>query len=158
MKRLYIHGLLGSGQGFKGQFLRQRFPAMLTPDFTGALPERMEQLLTLLAEDESWQVVGSSLGGLMATMAAAQKPERIQRMVLLAPALIWPEFVQQLPPPISVPAVIYHGRNDTLIPLEQVRPIIEAILPHATLHVVDDDHMLHATMPQIPWESLLPDA
>jgi len=155
MKRLYIHGLMGSGQGFKGTFLRQRFSDILTPDFPGTLDERMQALSAILAEDESWILVGSSFGGLMATLAAASWPERIQRMVLLAPALIWPDFMAQLPPPIAVPTAIYHGRNDSLIPLDQVQPLIEQVFSQATLHVVDDDHMLHDTMPLIPWETLL---
>ncbi|NOZ48456.1 MAG: alpha/beta hydrolase [Chloroflexi bacterium] len=155
MNRIFIHGLLGSGQGFKGNFLRQRFPDMLTPDFPGTLDERMRRLGAILAQSAPWILVGSSLGGLMATMAAAAHPERIRRMVLLAPALIWPDFVRRLPPPIAVPTIIYHGRNDPLIPLLQVRPLIEQVFTHATLHEVDDDHMLHATMPLIPWEEYL---
>lgn len=155
MSKIFIHGLLSSGQGFKGEFLRQRFPEILTPDFTGTLEERMAQLNVIMEAASPWIVVGSSLGGLMATMVAAAQPERIARMVLLAPALIWPDFLSHLPPSIATPTVIYHGRADTIIPLARCKTIYAQVFEQAELHEVDDDHMLHATMPLIPWDELL---
>jgi pimeloyl-ACP methyl ester carboxylesterase len=155
MNRIFIHGLLSSGQGFKGNFLRQRFPDMLTPDFVGTLEERMAQLEAVLETASAWILVGSSWGGLMATMYASVQPQRVQRMVLLAPALVWPDFLEHLPPPLATPTVIYHGREDTIIPLAQSKSIYERVFSQAVLHEVDDDHVLHATMPLIPWEELL---
>ena len=43
-KIIFIHGYESSGHGFKGNFLRTIFPNIITPDFTGELLERMEQL------------------------------------------------------------------------------------------------------------------
>ena len=46
---LFIHGLAGSGQGFKATFLRGLYPDLLAPDFPGEFWERMAQLEALLA-------------------------------------------------------------------------------------------------------------
>lgn len=102
-----------------------------------------------------WKVVGSSLGGLMAAIYACSHPERVERMVLLAPALIWPDFKRDLPDSVSVPVVIYHGLHDTIIPLDEMRPIAEKIFTNLILNVVEDDHSLHNTVAAIDWRDLL---
>ncbi|MGF1512032.1 MAG: YqiA/YcfP family alpha/beta fold hydrolase [Myxococcota bacterium] len=48
----------------------------------------------------------------------------------------------------TVPTTIYHGRQDDVVPLRDVAPIVEG-LPNVELHVVDDDHGLRSTLPEI---------
>jgi pimeloyl-ACP methyl ester carboxylesterase len=50
---------------------------MLTPDFDGDLPERMAQLRSILGNETGWTLIGSSLGGLMAAIFAAQAPGQV---------------------------------------------------------------------------------
>ena len=152
---LFIHGLMGSSQGVKATLLQGLFPGMLTPDFAGSLDERMAQLETLLAGKTDWQIIGSSLGGLMAALFATSQPERVAKLVLLAPALIWPDFAQSPPDPVDVPTVIYHGTQDDLIPLTQVKPLSEKIFVNLIFHVVDDDHGLYKTAHEIDWKGVL---
>jgi pimeloyl-ACP methyl ester carboxylesterase len=152
---IFIHGLLSSGQSYKANLLRGFFPNILTPDFEGSLQERMAQLETILSDQLGWVIIGSSFGGLMGTMFTCQHPEQIRQLILLAPALIWPEFAQALPPPVSVPTVVYHGLRDELIPVDLVRPLAEQVFTDLTFHAVDDDHGLKATAQAIDWRALV---
>lgn len=152
---IFIHGMFSSSQGFKAKLLRELFPGMLTPDFRGALAERMEVLETILEGKQDWMIIGSSLGGLMGTMFTCTHPVQVRRLILLAPALTWPGFAQNPPAPVDVPAVIYHGTQDNLIPLEMLRPLAAQIFTNLTFHAVDDDHRLEKTVQEIHWNALL---
>lgn len=152
---IFIHGLLSSGQGFKASLLRQRLPGILTPDFEGSLEERLARLAAMLANQSNWVIIGSSLGGLMGAIFTCQHPEQVRKLILLAPALIWPDFAQAPPPPVFVPTVIYHGLRDNLIPLELVRPLAEQVFLNLDFNVVDDDHGLQATVEAIDWPALV---
>jgi len=152
---LFIHGLMGSSKGVKATLLRGLYPGMLTPDFSGSLDERMAQLETLLAGKKDWQIIGSSLGGLMAALFATSQPERVAKLILLAPALVWPDFARTLPDPVPVPTTIYHGTRDDLIPLALVQPLAEKVFSNLTFHVVDDDHGLYKTAHDINWKAEL---
>ena len=152
---IFIHGLLSSGQGFKANLLREMFPAMLSPDFDGSLEDRMARLVSILGDQVGWTIIGSSLGGLMGALFTCQYPDRVHQLILLAPALIWPDFAQSPPSPVSVPTVIYHGRQDELVPLDLVRPLAEQVFLNLTFHAVDDDHGLKATVQAIDWRALV---
>jgi len=115
---IFIHGLWGSSQGVKATLLREIFPGILTPDLRGELDERMGELGMLLGDKMGWTIIGSSLGGLMAAMFTCQNPDQVIKLILFAPALIWPDFVNSLPKPVSVPTVIYHGSRDIIRTLQ----------------------------------------
>lgn len=152
-----IHGLMGSSQGKKVRYLSRIFPGMLAPDFRGTLDERMRLLEKILERSYGWRIVGSSLGGLMGAMYACRNPQRVNKLVLMAPALIWPEFKDNLPEPVEMPVVIYHGSRDELIPLDAVREIAKKIFTNLEFHEVDDDHGLYTTMQEIDWTEILGD-
>ncbi len=152
---IFIHGMMSSGQGFKAVMLRGLFPAILTPDFAGSLEERMVQLVPILADRSGWGIIGSSMGGLMGALFTLQHPEQVKKLILLAPALTWPGFSDHLSAPISVPTVVYHGRRDTVVPLEPVSAVCERVFTDLTFHAVDDDHRLRKTAQAIDWVSLV---
>jgi pimeloyl-ACP methyl ester carboxylesterase len=152
---IFIHGLEGSSQGVKARLLRGLFPGILTPDFSGSLEQRMAQLNAILGTQPNWTIIGSSLGGLMAAMFALRHPEQVRRLILLAPALIWPDFAGNPPAPVNVPAIIYHGRQDTLVPLAPVQELAERVFHDLEFHAVDDDHGLYKTVHTIDWHALL---
>jgi pimeloyl-ACP methyl ester carboxylesterase len=152
---IFIHGLESSGQGFKATLLRHLLPGIQTPDFRGPLQERMERLVHILAHDSGWVIIGSSFGGLMGALFTCQRPQQVAKLILLAPALPWPDFADSPPPPVSVPVVVYHGRGDEIIPLDLVQPLAEQAFLNLTFHVVDDDHRLHKTVQAIDWTALV---
>ena len=152
---IFIHGLMGSSQGFKAAMLRGLFPGILVPDFNGSLEERMAQLDPILAGRSGWTIIGSSMGGLMATLYTCQHPQQVRKLVLLAPALTWPGIAEHPPAPVSVPTTVYHGSKDTIVPLEPVRALCERIFTDLTFYVVDDEHKLHKTTQAIDWPSLI---
>ncbi len=120
---LFIHGSDSNSQTYKAGILRGIFPGMLTPDFAGDLPERMEQLEAILGTETGWTLVGSSLGGLMAALFAMQHPDQVRKLVLLAPALTLPGFTMSLASQISIPTIIIQGTQDEFIPLEPTQKI-----------------------------------
>lgn len=154
---IFIHGLEGSSQGIKATLLRGRFPGILTPDFRGSLDERMSSLREILGDAFGWRIVGSSFGGLMAALFACQRPHQVDRLVLLAPALVWPDFANAPQGPVDIPVVIYHGRQDELLPLDMVRSIAERSFTNLDFRVVEDDHGLYKTVHSLDWQHLLRD-
>ena len=147
---MFLHGLDSSSQGRKARLLASL--GVETPDFTGDLATRMAQLEPLLA-GERWVLVGSSFGGLMAALWTLQNPERVHRLILLAPAFHRPDFVVSAP--VDVPTLLVHGVRDTVVPHELARE--RAALAFSCLRVewVDDDHRLEATALRMDWASLL---
>ena len=153
---IYLHGLDSNSQTYKAALIRTIYPDLITPDFTGSLEERMQQLYPILGDESNWTLIGSSFGGLMAALFATQHPGQIRKMILLAPALMFPEFAQNLKTkPITVPTVIVHGRQDTVVPLGQITPLAEKAFLYLTYHIVDDDHRLHQTADMLDWKSLI---
>jgi pimeloyl-ACP methyl ester carboxylesterase len=99
MTVLYLHGFASSPQSSKATFLRDRFaergvpvhtPDLNLPDFSTLTVSRMlEQVgerIDSLAPGPL-VVIGSSLGGFVAVQTAVRYPDRVQSLVLLAPAL-----------------------------------------------------------------------
>jgi pimeloyl-ACP methyl ester carboxylesterase len=152
---IFIHGSGSNSQTYKASLLRCLFPGILTPDFTGSLSERMAQLEAILGDQTGWTIIGSSLGGLMAALFATQAPGQVRKLVLLAPALILPEFAGHLPKPVPVPTIIVHGTWDELLPLEAGRSLAERVFTNLTYLIVNDDHRLHKTAEEMDWQTLL---
>ena len=152
---IFLHGRESSSRGFKATMLRGLFPTILVPDFTGPLEERMARLMPILAAKSGWVVIGSSMGGLMGALFTCQHPEQVKKLILLAPALTWPGFADHPPAPVSTPTIVYHGRRDTVVPLEPVRTLCERAFTNLTFHAVDDDHRLRETVQAIDWLSLV---
>lgn len=152
--KVFIHGLDSSSRGTKAQYFREHYPEMLIEDFTGTFQEKMEQLDRLLSGRTNLILVGSSYGGLMAALFALKNPERVHRLILLAPALNMPEFN---PPPsvkLHLPVIIYHGINDELIPGDLLEITARRHFLNLDFHLVPDDHSLHGTFRNLPWDRL----
>jgi pimeloyl-ACP methyl ester carboxylesterase len=154
-KLIYLHGLDSSSQGVKARLLRGLFPEIVTPDFGGALEQRMTKLESIVGDTQGWAMVGSSFGGLMAALFACRNPEQVSKLILLAPALIWPDFAAAPPAPVSMPVVVYHGRRDELIPLAAVQGLAERVFTNLDFHTVDDDHGLYQTVHAIDWRAIV---
>ena len=155
MTKIFLHGLESSSKGSKSSFLRALFPDMLIPDFKGSLSERMASLEVILAGMENIIIVGSSFGGLMATIYAMENQEALDRLVLLAPALNFPEFSQYTLKNIEVPTWMIIGSDDIVTPVQEVLPLARKIFRDLNYDEVDDDHMLAETFRKFDWQALL---
>ena len=152
---LFIHGLDSSSQGTKARYFKKRFPKMIIPDFSGSFTARMTSFQEISTDISKFILIGSSFGGLMATVFTMQKPEKVLRLILLAPALNFPDFDHYPVSKISAPTLICIGKNDTVTPLEKVLPKAESIFTNIEKLVVDDDHLLRKSFTAIDWFSLL---
>jgi len=127
---------------------------MVRPDFTGPLQERLTQLYRIVADLSDCVVVGSSFGGLMATCLVIDHPKRVRRLILLAPALNFPEY--RIPQcRIETEAILVIGSADQVTPPEIVVPAARASFARLQLEIVEDDHLLHHTYRDLNWDLLL---
>jgi pimeloyl-ACP methyl ester carboxylesterase len=155
-KTMFIHGLEGSGHGSKAQILQKAIPGIVVPEFSGDLIERMDQLRALLDSYPRWRLIGSYLGALMATLYAAEKPNQVERMILLAPAFNRRYFQSENNfPAIQTPVTIIQGVRDDVEDIERIQDLTPRIFPHGKLIPVDDDHQLQGTTERINWASLV---
>lgn len=169
-KTIFLHGLESNSQTYKAGLIRRYLPDLIVPDFTGSLWERMETLYPILGDERDWNIIGSSFGGLMGAIFTCQHPGQVRRLVLLAPALMLPEFASFLDAsaslplagtgststqPVTVPTTVIHGTADEVVPLEEVRRIAQKVFANLTYRIVDDDHRLHKTAEQVDWKALL---
>lgn len=107
---------------------------------------RVEKLLHECADIEGPLVlVGSSMGGHVATAAASQLAAA--GLFVLAPAYFMPGYESLTPVPPALPICIVHGWHDDIVPVEN--SIRFASSCGATLHVVDGDHRLTANIDEI---------
>src|SRR3954467_14757780 len=114
VKVFYLHGFASSAQSSKAAFFRERLnarqvavvtPDFNQPDFTSLTMTRMlDQLGRELsaANDEPIALMGSSLGGTLAILAAVRFGARIDRLVLMAPAVMFAKPGHHLLPPERV--------------------------------------------------------
>jgi uncharacterized protein len=110
---LYLHGFASSARSTKAGYFQQRFtarqvpfrcPDFNEPDFRSLTMTRMLRQLEidLVGDGRSSApatLIGSSLGGTLAILAAAGFPDRVDRVVLLAPAVMFAKPGHHLLPP-----------------------------------------------------------
>lgn len=152
---IFIHGQESSSQGNKAVFFKDLFPEMIIPDFVGDVATRMSKLNKILVDKNGIIMIGSSLGGLMASLYAFQNQNRMKKLILLAPAINLSEFSHYLSKKLALPVYIFHGKNDEIIPLEPIRAIAKRVFPNLTFTVMEDDHRLSRTFTTIDWPKLI---
>jgi len=155
IQRIFIHGLESSNQGTKAIFFRDKYPYMILPTFEGPLTERMGKLNRILLGKSEIRIVGSSFGGLMAALFAMENPSQVARMVLLAPAIHMMDSAPGKKDTVAIPVSIYHGTEDTVIPLSKVQHMALKLFSDLSFHVVNDDHYLHRIFKTLDWDTLL---
>ena len=91
---IYLHGFASGPGSTKAQFFRARLAERgvdltipdLAPDFTRQTISGQLALVESLLGDEPAVLLGSSLGGYLAALAAARRAEAVRGLVLFAPA------------------------------------------------------------------------
>jgi pimeloyl-ACP methyl ester carboxylesterase len=98
MRVFYLHGFASSARSSKASFFAAKLaergvtletPDLNEPDFSTLTVSRMiaQVAAAIDAGEGPVALMGSSLGGFVAVQAALQRPARVERLVLLAPAL-----------------------------------------------------------------------
>ena len=152
---VFIHGLESTSQGNKAQYFRKSFPEMIIEDYTGNLETRMQKLRRILKGKNNLVLVGSSYGGLMAAQFALEEESRVQKLILLAPALDIEGFEKAVVKKLHMPVILYHGTKDEVVNPYAVKKIAENTFARLEHHFVDDDHPLGSIFPTLPWSQLL---
>ena len=107
---------------------------------------RVEKLITeTRGIDDDLVLVGSSMGGHVATAAAAELDAA--GLFVLAPAYYIDEFEALTPDAPDIPICIVHGWRDDIVPVDN--SIRFARQCRATLHIVDGDHRLTSNIGEI---------
>jgi uncharacterized protein len=107
---LFLHGFASSSQSTKARYFADRLsergaalrrPDFNEPDFTTLTVTRMlDRLRMELSQAEgACALIGSSLGGTLAILAAARFADSIDRLVLLAPAVMFAKPGDHVLPP-----------------------------------------------------------
>ncbi|MFX1499705.1 MAG: alpha/beta hydrolase [Promethearchaeota archaeon] len=162
--KIFIHGLISSGDGFKGQLLREILPGCLSPTFSPynsnkpialLFKERMDQLVPILEEKIEWLIIGSSFGGLMATVYTLEHPYKVSKLILLAPYLSTPILNPKIYSPIDVPVIVFHGKYDEIVSVDRTKKIAENLFINLRYSIVDDDHTLKKTVKKLNWKDII---
>jgi len=106
----YLHGFASSSKSTKAGFFAERLAAhgiaLRCPDFnepdfaTLTMTRMLDQIGTEIARvNRPVTLIGSSLGGTLAILAAARFPDRVDRLILMAPAVMFAKPGHHLLPP-----------------------------------------------------------
>ena len=108
--------------------------------------ERVNKLIAECSDvDDQLILVGSSMGGHVATAAAARL--NAAGLFVLAPAYYVEGYEDLTPVAPDIPICIVHGWNDDIVPVEN--SIRFAAACKAELHILDSDHRLTANIDEI---------
>ncbi|MEO1036793.1 MAG: alpha/beta fold hydrolase [Pseudomonadota bacterium] len=149
---IFSHGQESGPWGTKIRALsdvaRYRQCAVTSVDYRGiAAPElRVDKLIAECADrTEALLLVGSSMGGHVATVAAhTVKPAAL---FVMAPAYHVPGFEALTPEPPPCPTTIVHGWRDDIVPVAGVLQFAEAA--KAEMHIIDSDHRLSDSVDEL---------
>ena len=108
--------------------------------------DRVRKLIAECGEiDDPFVLVGSSMGGHVATAAAAEL--NALGLFVLAPSYFMEGYEYLTAEPPKLPICIVHGWRDDIVPVEN--SIRFASSCKATLHLVDGDHRLTGNIDEI---------
>ena len=94
MRVIYLHGFASSPKSSKARFFGEKFgdrvhfsaPDLTEGDFQNSTLSQQLAYLNTLVGDEPVILMGSSMGGYLAALFAARHPDRVAKVILLAPA------------------------------------------------------------------------
>jgi pimeloyl-ACP methyl ester carboxylesterase len=149
---IFSHGLESGPWGTKilamAEMVRELGCAADSVDYRGlADPSARVERLVAACRDlhDTLILVGSSMGGHVATAAAARVSAA--GVFVLAPAWYMPGYEELTPVPPAVPLGIVHGWRDAVVPVDN--SIRYARTCRAELHLVDGDHRLTENIDEI---------
>ena len=145
---VYLHGFASGPGSTKAQFFHARLAELgvaleipdLAPDFTHLTIAGMLAIVDELLADAPRVLLGSSLGGYLAALAAERRPDRVHGLVLFAPAF---GFVARWEARIG-PAAVARWRAAGIAPVyhygrEREEPLSIALLDDGRRHPAEPD-------------------
>lgn len=149
---LFSHGQESGPWGTKIRAMAERVRelglAADSVDYQGIADpaERVRKLIDVGSRvEDRLLLVGSSMGGHVATAAAAELGAI--GLFVLAPAYYMPGYEALTPPAPTIPICIVHGWRDDIVPVDN--SIRFARNCRAELHIIDGDHRLTANIDRI---------
>ena len=151
MKVIFSHGKESGPWGRKIKVLaevaKKRGLEVESLDYTSTLdPDERVKILSAYLESEKARfiLVGSSMGGYVSVTNAMR--HKVAGQFLLAPALYMSNYNEQ-EYSADCPTEIVHGWNDDVIPFSHSIRFAEQA--KATLHLINGDHSLTETLPEL---------
>ena len=143
---VWAHGLWGSPNGSKVTAVRESGIEVISPAFNEMeLVDRVE-LLEKTIQIGDVVLAGSSWGGLACALTAQKKPDKLKGLLLLAPALHYPEPPNDNPDkliaPDGIPVTIIHSKTDDIVPINASKDYVKRSGNNVNLIVVEDNHVL----------------
>lgn len=143
---IFSHGKESGPNGAKIQLLSKIAQQMgfqtHSIDYTHCahVSERVEMLENFMAENKTQKLVlvGSSMGGYVATVVAEKFP--LEGLFLMCPALYLSNYPIQAYRPITDKIEIVHGWQDEIVPYQN--SIQFGQKTNARLHLIEDNHRL----------------
>tara|TARA_B110000116_G_scaffold153911_1_gene133074 strand:+ start:1290 stop:1778 length:489 start_codon:yes stop_codon:yes gene_type:complete len=143
---VWAHGLWGSPNGSKITAIRESGVKVIAPDFNEMELVNRVQLLEKTIEIGDVVLAGSSWGGLACALTAQKKPDKLKGLLLLAPALHYPEPPNDNPDnliaPDGIPITIIHSKTDDIVPISASKDYVKRSGNNVNLIVVEDNHVL----------------
>ncbi len=151
-KVFFSHGKESGPWGTKIQHLARVAEkygyGVVSPDYrqTPDPESRVEQLLrTVKEQGEPRVLVGSSMGGYVATLASQKL--RPAGLFLMAPAFYLPGYLEQDPRPGAEQTEVVHGWDDRVVPAQHAIRFAER--HKACLHLLCAGHQLTEELPTV---------
>lgn len=143
---IFSHGKESGPNGAKIQLLAKIAQQLdfetYSMDYTSsnAVSDRVKKLNRFIQENAAQKqvLVGSSMGGYVATVAA--QDVAIEGLFLMCPALYLPDYPVQSYHPITKNIEIVHGWQDEIVPYQN--SIQFGQQTNAKLHLIQDNHRL----------------
>ncbi len=82
-------------------------------------------------------------------------PDQVKKLILLAPALMLPEFTDENFSMVDVPTVLIHGKQDDVVRPAPVKLIAEKMFSNLKYIAVEDGHRLHKAFEELNWEEII---
>jgi len=91
----------------------------------------------------------------MATLYALQKPEKTERLILLAPFLATPMLQIDGILPLNIPTIIFHGKHDEIAQHKASREKAFQLFANLEFNTTEDHHDLNKTITTLNWNKLI---
>ena len=142
--------------GTKSQFIKRHYPDCLIPELSPDIHARKRVIEEIV--NKSTCIIGSSLGGLSALLYAMSFPEKVEGMILIAPAVGFFDetvfsdddkaLIRKTYIPKGIPCTVMIGKRDNVIPEADIEAMISRSPDQSIIKVIkqDDDHTLNQSL------------